>query len=191
MNLEELIVTWKNQDALIDIQMRNRTLSNLYKKKSNGVLKNIKKCLTRDLLIIISIVGSFDILYFIIDNPYNPVRWICFAIFNLTAFLHIALYLKALNKIELNYDKDLETNLKTIIQGLTQFGSQHKLLNIPVVFVCTLMFAGSLSLLFMFPWIILEFLFWRWVFLSTVKLRFEDYKSELEYTLTQLLKSDV
>jgi hypothetical protein len=189
MNLEELINTWKNQDTHINIQLRDMTMQHFFKEKSTSVLKKIEKCLIRELLIIILAIVCFDALFFAIKMPISPLRWICFTIFNVIAFLHMIFYLKALAKTKLNFSDDLETNLQGIIEGLTQFRNQYKLAHMPIVFVCIVMFAVSQELLMLIPWMILEFLFWKWILLAKLRSRFLDYKFDLEYTLKQLQES--
>lgn len=189
MNLEELIVTWKRQDVQIEKQLRNVTMQYLFRERSKNVLKEIENSLIRELLIIILAVVSFDVLFFMVDIPFTALRWVCFTIFNVTAILHIVFYQNGARKSKLHYDDDLETNLKKIIQGLTQFRGQCKLVNIPIGFICILMFAGSQNLFVLVPWMILEFLFWRWLLLPRMRSRFGDYKRDLEYTLRQLQES--
>jgi len=189
MDVEELIFAWKNQDAYIKIQMRDVTMQFLIKQKSNNVLKNIKRSLIRELLIIALSIVCFDALFFLAEIPFTALRWICFTIFNVTTFLHTGYYLITVRESNLNYGDDLQTNLKRIVHSFTQFRNHYKLVNVPIVFVCILMFAGSHDLFILIPWMILEFSFWRWILLPRFKSRFLDYKSDLEYTLKQLQES--
>lgn len=189
MSLDEIIISWKNQSAYKDVQIRKETLHFLFKEKSKNVLRSIHVYLKRELRLIILATVFFDALFFIVEMPFTPLRWMCFVIFNSITFVCILSYLKTLNKSKLKYSNDLETNLRTIIQGLTEFRNQYKLVNIPVVLVCILMFAASHDLLILFPWMILEVLLWRSVLLPKMRSRFQDYQTDLEYTLGQLHES--
>lgn len=183
-------MTWKSQDQHIKMQLQNETIQYLIKEKSKNVLKKIEQCLRWELLSIAFIAVFCVVLFFSVDIPYTPVRWICFIIFCLTASLHITFYVKGTRKIKLNYSDDLETNLQRIIQGLIHFQHQRKLMNIPILFVCIIMFAGSQNIIVLIPWMLLEFLLWRWVLFPKMRSRFADYKSDLEYTLRQLQESN-
>lgn len=189
MNLQELIITWKKQDSHIEKQLRNVTMQYLFREKSKSVLKDIHNSLMWELSIIILATISFDVLFFLVDISFTPLRFICFGIFNLTAFFYIFFYQAGVSKSKLNYRDDLETNLQKIIHGLTQFRGQCKLVNIPIVFVCILMFAGSQDLFVLIPWFILEFLLWRSMLLPRMRSRFSEYTSDLEYTLKQIHES--
>jgi hypothetical protein len=186
MSLDEMIICWRNQSAYKEVKIRQETLHFLFHEKSRNVLTNISVYLKRELGLILLVTISFEVLFFIVEIPFTPLRWICFAVFNAVTFVWIFSYLKTLNKSKLIYSDDLETNLRKIIRGITQFRSQHKLLNIPMVLVCILMFAGSHDLLILVPWMILEVLLWRWILLPKMRARFQAYKADLEYTLRQV-----
>jgi len=186
MELEELIITWKQQDKYIDTQLRDVTLQHLLKDKSKDALRKIKTALTKELLLIILASIFFDVLFFLVSIRHTPFRWGCFVIFNLTAFLYIISYLKVIHESKLEYGDDLEANLQRIVQRLTRFRRIYYLLNIPIVFISLLMFAGSQGLLLLTPWMAVEFLILRWMFLPKMISRFEDYKTDLEYSLRQL-----
>jgi len=190
MNLDDLIMTWKSQDQHIKMQLQNVTIQYLIKEKSKNVLKKIEQYLRWELLSIAFIAVCCVVLFFTVDIPLTPVRWVCFIIFCLTASLHITFYIKGTRKIKLSYGDDLETNLQRIIQGLTQFQHQRNLMNIPIIFVCIIMFAGSQNIIVLIPWMLLEFLLWRRMLFPKMRSRFADYKSDLEYTLRQLRESN-
>ncbi|AYB33619.1 hypothetical protein D4L85_24890 [Chryseolinea soli] len=189
MSLDEMIINWRNQTAYKEVQIRQETLHFLFKEKSKNVLSRIHVYLKRELGLIILATISFDALFFMVEMPFTSLRLICFAVFNVITFVCIFSYLKTLNKSKLKYSDDLETNLRTIIQGLTQFRNRYKLINIPVVFVCILMFAGSHDLLTLVPWMILEVLLWRSILLPKMRARFQAYKTDLECTLRLLQES--
>lgn len=186
MELEELIITWKQQDKYIETQLRDVTLQHLFKVKSKNALREIKTALTKELLLIILVSIFFNVLFFLVRIHHSPFRWGCFVIFNITAFLYIAFYLKTIRESKLEYGDDLEANLQRIVQRLTRFRKIYYLLNIPIIFISLLMFAGSQGLLMLAPWMAVEFLILRWMFLPKMISRFEDYKTDLEYSLRQL-----
>lgn len=186
MELEELIITWKQQDKYIDTQLRDVTLQHLLKEKSKDALRKIKTSLTTELILIILVSIFFNVLFFLVSIHNTPFRWGCLVILNITAFSYITSYLKAIRETKLEYGDDLEANLQRIVQRLTRFRKIYYLLNVPIVFISLLMFAGSQGLLMLAPWMAVEFLILRWMFLPKMISRFEDYKADLEYSLRQL-----
>jgi len=187
MELDDLIIVWKKQDENIHLQLQNKTLKYLFKERSKGVLSKIRKCLTRELFVIVVLFILFNVLFILIKLPYTMLRWGCFAIFNSISLWYIYYYKNAITVVfNLKYNEDLRANMERIIKCLSRFRNQYRLLNLPIVFLCIVMFAGSQNLFFLLPWMIVEMLLWRSLFLPRLVLRFEDYKADLEYSLRNL-----
>ena len=186
MELEELITAWKTQDKYIDQQLKSLTFNHLLVQKSKGVLSQMMKKLTIELIIIALVCIAFNVLFFIIDLPDSILRWVCLAIFNLIALSIIIKYLQIINLTNINWQQNVKTTLTHIIKSLNRFRTQNKQFNIPISIVCIIMFAGAQNLLYWLPWLLFEFFLWRWVFLPKMEIRFEGYITDLEYLSNKL-----
>jgi hypothetical protein len=95
-------------------------------------------------------------------------------------------YFRVINHAKLDYAQNVEITLAKIIESLNRFRTQNNQLNIPIGILCIVMFAGSQNLLYWLPWLLLEFLLWRWIFIPKLEARFESYIIDLEYSLSKL-----
>jgi hypothetical protein len=60
MELEELLTAWKAQDNYIDQYFKNLTFDHLLEQKSKGILSQIVKKLTLELIIIAFLLIGFN-----------------------------------------------------------------------------------------------------------------------------------
>lgn len=186
MELEELLQAWKVQDNYINQRLGTITLRHLIEQKSKGILSCIVKRLTVELVAIIFIVSTFNLLYFITELPYTSIRWISFAIFNLNALLVILKYVNVISRVRLDFQLDVSMMLEKIINNLNRFRTQNRNFNIPLCLVCIIMFAGAQNLLSWLPWMLGEFFLWRWLLTPKFKKRFETYIQDLRFSLNKL-----
>jgi hypothetical protein len=187
MELDELIVVWRKQNRAQSQHLSHETLQYLLKQKSQGALSKIRRHLFGELVIITVSFIICNILFFLVNLPYTAMRWACFTTFDLILFWYIFFYLKGIYAwFTIRYNEDLEANLKRLTENIILFNNKYKLLNLPVVFLCIIMFAGSQNLQLLVPWMALEFLLWRSVLVPKLLARFEGYKSDLGYSLQQL-----
>ena len=186
MELDELILDWKAQDKYINQNLKTITINHLLRQKSKGVLRQIVKRLTIELIALVLLLAGFNLLFFIIDLPYSILRWTCFAIFNLVIIGVILNYLKAITQSKTDFRQDLDTTLPHIIKNLHRFRTHNKHLNIPVGVICIIMFAGSQDLVYWMPWLLAEFFLWRWFLIPKISRRFESYIADLENSLNTL-----
>ena len=187
MELDELIIVWKKQNEKLNQQLPNETLRYLLKEKSQGALSKIRRHLKREIVLITIVLILCNVLFVLVNLPYTIIRWTCFIIFNLILFWYLYNYFKAIySSFVLRYSDDLRVNVERLIENLNSFHNKYKLLNLPVIFLCIIMFAGSQNLFVLIPWMIAEFFLWRLVLLPKLMVRFEGYKSDLEYSLRNL-----
>lgn len=187
MELDDLITVWKKQTEKLNQHLPNETLKYLLKEKSQGALSKIRRHLRRELVFMTVAFILCNVLFVLVNLPYTIIRCTSFIIFNLILFWYFYYYSKAIYSLfTLRYNDDLRTNIKRLIKNVSFFHSKYKLLNLPVIFVCIVMFAGSQNLFVLIPWMAIEFLLWRSVLLPKLMARFEGYKSDLEYSLRNL-----
>ncbi len=186
MELDELVHAWRAQDTFINKQLQTLTLSYLLKEKSTGVLSKLVKRLTIEVLVLIALAAGSNLLFFITDLPYTISRWICFGIFNLVAAVVIAKYVFTIRQVNRNLGQDMRTALEQIVKTLNRFRWQNQHLHLPIGIICIGMFAGSQNLIYWLPWLLIEFLLWHWVFIPSIRRRFESYLVDLEYSLAML-----
>lgn len=189
MELDQLLDIWKRQDSYSNAYLQKGTLHMLLKQKSKGVLDQIIKKLTLELVVILAIGISFNFLYFMIDLPYTLGRWSCFAIFNLLLLAVSVIYSQTILKTKNARKADLATSLAKIIDGLNNYQNKSRYLQLPIGIICLLAFAGAQQLLYWLPWMMIEFFLWKWAFRHKINKRFESYLSELEYSLKSLKDS--
>ena len=186
MELEDLFVAWKSQDHDIDQHLKKETFHYLFKQKSKGVLSQIIKTLTLELVILFLLVAGFNVLFFLVELPFNILRWGSFVIFNTVALSFIIRYIKTIHQIKPKFSHDVCQTLKQIMHHLNRFRRQGSYLNAPIGVIIVMMFAGSQHLLYWLPWLITEFFLWRWLFIPKIKSRFENYIMDLENSLSTL-----
>ena len=187
MELDDLIIAWKRQNEKPDQHLPKEMIRFLLKQKSQGALSKIRRHLTKELILIASVFVLCNVLFVLIDLPYNTIRCTSLTIFDLIVFWYLYYYFKAIYSLfTLSYNDDLRKNINRLIENLNHFCNKYKLLNLPVIFLCIVMFAGSQNLFVLIPWMAIEFLLWRWVLLPKLVARFEVYKSDLEYSLRNL-----
>ena len=181
-----MIIVWKKQNENRYPQLLNDTLKYLLKDKSKGVLSKIRRRLTRELILITIVSAQCNVLFVLVDLPYSLSRWVCFVIFNLISLWYVYCYFQAIYMLKLRYKEDLRTNMERIIKKLTLFRNRYRLISLPIIVLCIVMFAGSENLLQLVPWMVLEFLIWRSLLLPKLKVRFDDYIAYLENSLRNL-----
>ena len=187
MELDELIMVWKKQDKNINKQIHNETLRHLLNQKSEGALSKIRRHLLKELVVIGLVSILCNVLFVLVHLPYTGIRWMCFLLFNFISLWYIYHYAKAVfSSFKPRYNKDLRENIERLVKSLEDFRNKYKLLTLPTAFLLIVMFAGSQNLLLLVPWMALEFLLWRSVLLPKLMVRFEVYKSDLEYALRNL-----
>lgn len=187
MELDELIIVWKKQNENINEQLQIDTLRYLLKEKSQGALSKIRKYLLRELIVIGIVLILCTTLFIMVPLPYTIIRWGCFITFDFILLWYLYCYLKGIFSLfKLKYSEDLKTNIERLNANLNWFRNTYKLLNLPIIFLCIVMFAGSQNLFVLIPWMAAEFLIWRSILLPKLMVRFEGYKSDLEYSLRNL-----
>jgi hypothetical protein len=189
MNLDELVVAWKNHGAFLTTSLRDDTLVYLLREKSQTVLERTRGKLTFEFLLVITLFIGFDVLFYIVDIPLGLARVSSLIIVNVTLMIHLWFYINAIRKCRLVFKTNLEKNLRTIISGLSQFEHRRKLFNVPVIALCVVMFAVSVNHYFMIPWMIVELFLWRSFLRSNSGGRFSDLISDLKFTLGQIESS--
>ncbi|MEM6846151.1 MAG: hypothetical protein AAF632_28325 [Bacteroidota bacterium] len=187
MELDELFAAWKRQDQYIDQHLKMETFSYLFKQKSKGVLSQIIKNLVLELIVLLFLLLGFNALFFMVELPFSAVRWICFAIFNAIAIVVLSHYAKTIYQVRRAVQQNVCSTLEKIIHHLKRFRAQSNYFNAPVGVIGIMMFAGSQGLLYWLPWLILEFLLWRWLLIPKINKRFESYIADLEYSLSTMV----
>ncbi len=186
MELDDLIIAWKKQDENIHRQLQNETLKHLLKQRSQGALSKIKQHLIWEFAAIAGVFILFNSLFLLVHLPGSTSRWACFILFNSVCLWFMYYYLKISSALTLQYAEDIKLNMQRIASSLQRFLQQYKLLNLPVVFLCILIFAGTQNILVLAPWMIAEFILWRAILLPKLMARFEGYIGDLEYSLRSL-----
>lgn len=187
MELDELIIVWKKQNEKLNQYLPKETLRYFLKEKSQGALSKIRRHLRKELILIAAVFILCNVLFVLVKLPYSPIRWTCLITFNLLSLWYIYFYFKAIYSFFiLKYDGNLKANMERLIENLSKFCNKYKLLNLPIIFLCIVMFAGAQKVFVLIPWMALEFLLWRSILLPKMMGRFDGYKSDLEYSLRNL-----
>jgi hypothetical protein len=189
MEAEELIAIWKKQDKYIDWHLQQNTFTYLVRQQSAGVLSKIRRHLRLELLAITVLTIGLNGLFFLVDLPVTELRLTAYTFINLIALFYLYRYLKTLHILGRAGRADVRTALQGITGSLQGFRRQSSTINLPLGVIVVVMFSASQHLIGWLPWLLLEFLLWRWVLAPRMGARFERYLSDLEYALKNLNQS--
>ena len=186
MEAQELIAIWKRQAPSIDRRLQLETFAYLLRQHSAGALTRIRRQLGVELLAIALGITGLNGLFFLVGLPLTALRWTGYGLINLIGLFYLYCYLKALSSLRRVNQADLRTALQCITGSLHRFRRQGSSANLPVGVIVLVTFSASQDLLSWLPWLLMEFLMWRWVLSPHLKNRFEGYLSDLEYALKNL-----
>jgi hypothetical protein len=107
-------------------------------------------------------------------------------VFNLFITGFSCYYLVTIIRVKKKLDKDLLTTIQQIIVALNGFRKSARYLNIPIVIIGVMAFVVVHDLISWLPWMIIEFFLWRWVLLPSGRRRFDNFISDLEFSVGRL-----
>jgi hypothetical protein len=172
--------------VIFDQRLQQNTFRYLVRQQSKGELSKIRRHLRLELLAITILAVVLNGLFFLVDLPLTTLRLMAYAFVNLIAFFYLYRYLKTLYSLGQAGGADLRTALRRITEGLQRFRRQGSATNLLLGVIVLVMFSASQHIFTWLPWLLLEFLLWRWVLAPHMGPRFEGYLSDLEYALKNL-----
>ncbi len=184
MNLDELIVIWKNQDQAIHTALKQVTFHHLLNQKSGDVLSKIKYRLRAETGLLVIGWVTVNALFFIIPLSLDLIRISCSLLLNLILLGYIATYARVHARLVNSRRLSIKEHLKEVYQSLNRFRIWNIRLGLPIGIVGVCMFAGTQYLLPCLPWLVIEYGLWWWLVVPKLRRRFEHYLTELSLVLS-------